>query len=145
MAKAKNLGTALQIGDGAATEVFTTIVQLSSIGGIELLTEVEDVTVHDSVGGFREHIENGLKAYGEVQFEGRWDEAAATHDDTDGLRSKGEATDGPHNWKIIWQDVGTTTASFAASLINVKVGDAPLEGALPISGTLRITGDVTWT
>ena len=23
--------------------------------------------------------------------------------------------------------------------------DAPLEGALPSSGTLRITGDVTWT
>ena len=145
MAKSKNLGTALQIGDGAATEVFTNIAQLSSIGGIKLLTEIEDTTVHDSTGGFREHIENGIKAYGEIQFEGLWDEANATHDDAAGLRSKGEATDGPHNWKIIWPDVGTTTASFSASLLDVTVGDAPIEGALPISGTLRITGDVTWT
>ncbi len=145
MAKAKTLGTQLQLGDGGATEVFTTVAQLSVIGGIELLTEIEDTTVHDSAGGLREHIENGLKSYGEVSFEGLWDEAAATHDDATGLRSKAEATDGPHNWKIIWPDVGTTTASFAASLVSLKVGDAPIDGALPISGTLKITGDVTWT
>ena len=145
MAKARNLKTQLQLGDGAGTEVFTTIAQLSSIGGIELLTEIEDTTVHDSPGGFREHIETGIKAYGEIAFEGLWDEANATHDDATGLRSKGEATGGPHNFKILWPDAGTTVASFAASLINVKVGDAPIGGALPISGTLRISGDVTWT
>ena len=145
MAKSKALGTQLQLGDGGATEVFTTVVQLSRIGGIDLLSEIVDTTVHDSTGGFREHIETDVKAYGEIPFEGIWDEAHATHDDTAGLRSKGEATDGPHNWKIIWPDAGATTASFAASLVNVAVGDAPIDGALPISGTLRITGDVTWS
>ena len=144
MAKSKNLGTQLQLGDSASNEVFTTVVQLSNIGGIELLTEIEDTTVHDSAGGFREHIETGIKAYGEVAFEGLWDEMNATHDDATGLRSKGEGM-GPHNWKIIWPDADTTTATFAATLVNVKVGDAPIEGALPISGTLRITGDVTWS
>ena len=145
MTKSKNLGTQLQIGDGTATEVFTTIAQLSNIGGIELMSETEDTTVHDSPGGFREHIETGVKAYGEIAFEGLWDEANATHDDATGLRSKGEGMGGPHNFKIIWPDGGTTTASFAASLVNIKVGDAPIDGVLPISGTLKISGDVTWT
>ena len=145
MAKAKTLGTQLQLGDGAGTEVFTTIAQLSNIGGIELMSETEDTTVHDSTGGFREHIETGIKSYGEIAFEGLWDEANATHDDATGLRSKGEGTGGPHNFKIVWPDAGTTVASFAASLINVKVGDAPIDGVLPISGTLKISGDVTWT
>jgi hypothetical protein len=144
MAKSKTLGTQLQIGDGAATEVFTTVAQLTNIGGVELITETEDATAHDSAAGYREHLENGLRSYSDVSFEGKWDAAHATQDGSTGVQSKGQ-TDGPHNFKIIFPDAGATTASFAASMVRVKMGDAPINGVLPISGALKISGQITWS
>ena len=143
MVRSKTLGTQLQLGDGGATEVFTTIAQLHMIGGLETVTEIEDVTTHDSSDGYREHIETGLYSYNEIPFEGVWDEAHATHDDSTGIRSK--VSGGPHNFKIIFPDASTTTASFAASVVNLQVGEAPLGGKLPITGSLKISGQITWS
>lgn len=137
------LGTQLQLGDAAPTEVFTTVAQLDNIGGPENIVETVDSTTHDSTDGYREHLET-VRAYGEIPIEGVWDPAHATHDGTAGLRSKAEGA-GPHNWKIIWPDAATTTAAFAASLVNLKFGDAPVDGLLKFTGSLKISGKITWS
>ncbi len=133
-------GTFLQRGDGATAEAFTTIAQLTNIGGIEVNQESEDVTDHGSTDFFREHVET-VAAIGTIAFEGHWDPENATHIAMLGAAGDG---DGPYNYKIIWVPA-TTTASFAATIENLKVGYAPIEGKLLISGTLKVSGKVTWT
>jgi len=133
-------GTLLQIGDGSSPEGFTTIAQISRVGGIEIVTETEDVTDHGSTDYFREHVETVL-AYGDISFEGHWDPATATHIS---LKTAAEAGAGPTNWKMIWVP-STTTAAFAATLTSLTLGDAPVDGKLPLAGSLKISGKITWS
>lgn len=144
MAKSKSFGTQLQLGDGAPSEAFTTVAHLTNIDGPEHLVGIVQTLAHDTADGYEEHIDSGVRRFNEIPIEGHWDPASATHDGTTGLRKKAE-TAGPHNWKIIWPDASTTTVSFAASLVRLKFGDAPLEGALPFSGALQISGKPTWS
>lgn len=141
MTKIPAKGTQLQIGDGAPTEQFTKIVQLSRIGGLEINQETEDTTDHDSTDFYREHIET-LAAVGDIPFEGHWDPADATHVD---VQTKAGSGGGPYNFKIIFPDTDATTADFAASITNLKMGDAPVDGKLPIAGTLKVSGKIEWT
>lgn len=141
--KAKALGVQLELGDGSPTEVFTPVAQLTNLGGPELIVETQDATAHDSADGYREHLET-LRSYGEIPLEGLWDPAHASHDGTDGLLSKAEA-EGPHNWKIIFPTDTPVTLALTASLVNLKFGDAPIDGVLPFSGSLKITGKPVWT
>ena len=60
-------GTFLQIGDGAVSEMFTTIAEVMNIDGPNLQQETVEVTSHDSTDRWREFI-GGLKDGGEISF-----------------------------------------------------------------------------
>ena len=64
--------------------VLTTIAQVKSFDGPDLSLDTDDVTTHDSTGGFEEFVATILRT-GEISFEIVYDPAGATHDATSGL------------------------------------------------------------
>lgn len=143
MTKVRQKGTQLLLGDGAATENFTEIAQLSNIGGINMENVVEEVTTHDDAGRWVNKLA-GLLNPGAVECEGFWDPANATHDSTDGIYSK-FADGGVHNFQMTFPQFDTPpTFSFAAIVSSISFGGSAVDGVgMPISFTLEITGAVT--
>ncbi len=132
-------GTLLKIGDGAGTEVFTTIAEVLDISGPGLSVSVEETTNHDS-GGWRERTPT-LKDGGEVTFDINY-YSATTQDqiETDMLALT------KRNWKLVFPlpASGTDTRAFAAYVTGFEPS-APVEGVLKASVTLSITGAVSKT
>lgn len=130
MAKYAAFGTVLTIG-GA------TVVQVRDISGPSLALDTEDVTTHDSTGGWEEHVGTILRS-GEVSFEIEYDPVAATHAallTTMTSRTAAACT-------IVMPDAGATTFSFSAFVTGFEPG-MPHDGALTASVTLKPTGAVT--
>ncbi len=93
-------GVALQMGDGAPTEVFTTLADVVNlpIPGIENV--LANVTAHDS-GGYEEHIATGLKKLDEFAITISYDVDDPQQNLAAGLLGKvvsGEVT----NFKIVF-------------------------------------------
>lgn len=65
MAGMDGFGVQLQRGDGAATEVFTTIADVTSLNPPNISRETLDVTSHDSPNGWMQFL-GSLKDPGEV-------------------------------------------------------------------------------
>lgn len=135
------LGTLLQIGDGAATsEVFTTIAEVSDIGGPEIALESVEVTNHSSPSGWREKI-GGILDGGNISLTINYQPTHATHNNTAGLiadlrqRTK-------RNFQLVFTDSGTTTWSFTALVTSFSPAE-PIDGALTAEITLEITGAPT--
>lgn len=141
MSKYAAKGTQLLMGDGAATEVFTKVAQLASIGPLSFTKNTVDVTDHDSADDTVEHLET-TRDYGEIPFTGHWDPAHATHDDATGLWSA-FAGDGPSNFRLSWPTASATTDPFAASVVGLEIGEATPDGKLAISGRLKVSGKIT--
>jgi predicted secreted protein len=73
-------GTEFRRGNGATpTETFTTIANVTNIGGPARSRETIDVTTHGSPDAWMEFI-GGLKNGGEVSLDINYDPAEATHD-----------------------------------------------------------------
>lgn len=130
-------GTLLKIGDGQGSESFTTIAEVLDITGPQYELATEEVTNHDS-GGWREFVPTLLDG-GEITFDLNY-YSAVTQDqlETDMLaRTK-------RNFKVVFPlpAAGTDTRAFAAYVTGVEV-QAPVEGVLKMSLTLRTTGAVT--
>lgn len=125
---------------GGLAEVFTTIAQVRNISGPGLSLDVEDVTTHDSTGAWEEVVATVLRS-GEVTLDLVWDPNTPTHSNGVGLLAvmPRRAT---RNFQVIFPDTGATTWSFAAEVINFEP-DAPHDGALTASVTLKLTGSVT--
>jgi hypothetical protein len=108
-------GTLLQRGDGAGTEVFTTIAELQNveIPGVE--TDILDVTHHTSPGAFKEFV-LGLRDGGEVTVEGSYVPKEATQNATTGLLAD-NLSGVKRNFKCIFSDaVAAVKASLAAAM-----------------------------
>lgn len=125
---------------GGAAEAFTTIAQVRDISGPGLSLDVEDVTTHDSTGAWEEVVATVLRS-GEVTLDLVWDPATPTHSNGVGLLAvmPRRAT---RNFKVIFPDAASTTWSFAAEVTGFEP-DAPHDGALTASVTLKLTGEVT--
>jgi hypothetical protein len=136
--------TELRMGDGGATEAFTKIAQLRSIGPLAFTQNTESVVDHDSDEHAEEHVET-TKDYGTVPFEGHWDPADVTHADTAaGLLGRFQAA-GIRNYQVAWPQIaGDPTCTFAASIANLTIGAFPVDGKIPISGELKISGVPVW-
>jgi predicted secreted protein len=128
-------GTKLQRGDGAATEVFVSIADVTALTPPALSRDTLDVTSHDSVNGWMEFV-GGLKDPGECSADVNYQ--PAEHDD---LVSDFE-DDVPRNYKIVFPD-GTTWA-FAALLTGFEP-DAPYDDKLAATLTWKVTGKPTIT
>lgn len=132
-------GTLLKIGDGnGGGESFTTIAEVLDISGPSYELATEEVTNHDS-GGWREFIPTLLDV-GEITFDLNY-YSATTQDqlETD-LRAKAK-----RNFKIVFPlSGGTDTRAFAAYITGIEL-QAPVEGVLKMSLTLRPVGADTKT
>ncbi len=132
-----SFGTRLQMGDGASPENFTTIAEVKDISGPALALDTEEVTAHDSPGGWEEHIGTILRS-GEVSFDINYIPTQATHNPSTGLiRDMVQRT--LRNFRMIFPNAGNTTWSFSAFVTGVGPS-APVAGVLTASVTLRITG-----
>lgn len=133
MAGLNAFGTTLSRGDGAPTEVFTAIAQVTNISGPGMERNTIDVTDHGSPDGWMEFT-GGLKDAGEVEVEVNYspsvhDVLAADFEDED-----------PRNYKLAFPD--GTTWSFAAILTGFEP-EAPVDDKLAATLTFKVSGKPT--
>lgn len=140
MTEFASLGTLLKIGDGGATEAFTTVAQVGDISGPSLSASQTEVTNHSSAGNYREFVPTFLEP-GELTASIFYDPADATHDPSTGILADYEART-LRNWQLVFTDTGTTTWAFAAYVTGFSIS-APVDGALTADLTLMLTGQPT--
>ena len=118
-----------------------TVAKLTNIGGIELSADMVDVTTHQSADSYKEKIA-GLIDAGDVSIEGLLDPA-----DADGQMAMLTDLNGRTKRAfVITFPVATGTAWGGNAYISkLKIGDAPIDGSLPFSATISITGKPTLT
>lgn len=120
------------------TELFrgeTKVARLLNISPPELTRDDMEVTDHDSPDGFKEFIP-GLKDGGEVSVEGH---LIPTDDTQKGLLSAVDI-DVPEPWTIKFPTVPRLYITFDGYVKGYKVGDAPVDGAMTFSATIKVTG-----
>ena len=135
-----SFGTFLKIGDGAVAEAFTTIAEVRDISGPSLALDTEEVTSHDSPGGWEEFVATILRS-GEVSFDLNFLPTNATQSYAAGLIADMVAKT-KRNFQLIFTNVGATTWAFAA-YVTAFEPSAPVAGALTASASLKITGQPT--
>ena len=133
-------GTLLKVGDGAASESFTTIAEVSNIGGPALKLEAVEVTNHSSTNGWKEFV-GGLLEGGEVSLEINYDPVHATHDASTGLiKDMSDRT--VRNFQLVFPDSGSTTWTFAALVTGFEPSE-PVDGKLSAAVALTVSGQPT--
>lgn len=136
-----SFGVYLKLGDGATpTEVFATIAEVKDIKGPKLALETEEVTSHDSPGGWKEHIGTLLEG-GEVEFEINWLPGHATQSYTAGIL-KDMVGRTRRNFQMVIPAATAVTWSFAA-LVTAFEPELKVKGGQYASVTLLITGQPT--
>jgi len=133
-----SFGTLLLRGDGADPENFTPIAEVQDIKPPSLGADTEEVTHQGSTDGWKEYIVTLLDA-GEVSFDINFIPTEATHNASAGLMADFAART-KRNWKVVFPD--GTEWQFAA-YVTAFEADAPVNGKLSASVTLKITGKPT--
>jgi predicted secreted protein len=121
------------------------IAEVSSINGLALDSDEVDITHHRSPGGFEEVIQ-GIRRTGEVTIEGNF-----VPGDTGGQRALYDdyLTGAIDSYAIIFPPVFATAWTFKAFVKQPPATEAPVEGRVPFTATLRVTGpsslDITYS
>jgi predicted secreted protein len=117
-----------------------TVSSLKTINGIELSVNAIDVTSHQSPSAFKESIP-GLLDSGDVSVDGFFD-----YTDTAGQQAMlTDMVSRTTRIGIITFPAATgATWTFSAFISKLKIGDAPVDGAIPFSATLNVTGKPTF-
>lgn len=117
------------------------VAEITNIGGVEISVDEVDVTNHDSVDNYKESIPTLIDA-GEVSIEGNF-----IPSDTNGqIALMNDCNSRTVRAFIITFPAATgTTWSGNAWVKRFKAADAPVDGKLEFSATLRITGKPTLT
>ena len=116
------------------------VALLTAINGIELTADMVEVTNHQSANGYKEFLP-GLLDAGEVSLEGNFD-----YTDTTGQQAM--ITD--FNSKtsrtavITFPSATGTTWTFTGYISSVKIGDAPVDGVIPFTASIKPTGKPTF-
>ena len=116
----------------------TVVGGLDNIGGVEITADTVEVTAHDSTGGFKEYL-TGLLDTSEVSISGYFDPA-----DTTGQQAM--LTDASTQPPVAGACVITFPAStkatwtFTGVIKSIKIGDNPVDGAIPFSASIKPTG-----
>jgi hypothetical protein len=135
--KRSSFGVQFQVGDGEDPEVFTTIAGVGDIAGPGWARETDDVTAHDSPGGFREFVST-VRDGGEITFPLRWDPSDPTQDILEGLKNVNEPTRIRLVYPMIPPD--GMYQEFSGWLTNAS-RSAPVAGHLAADVTIKVTGD----
>jgi hypothetical protein len=131
------IGCALKIGDGAGSEVFTTIGEVKDISGPAVTVDIVEVTNMDSPSYFKEYIPT-LKDGGEVTFDVNWTGSSVTQNQL--VTDYGNRT--RRNFQLVTTHASPKTIAFSAYITNLTHA-LPVADVLKRSVTLRITGAVT--
>lgn len=136
------VGLKLQRGNGAGTEVFTTIAEVTNVSGPNESVEQLDVTSFDSSA---KEYRSALVDSGEVTFEMIF---VGENAQQQGLRSDIRAGT-VRNFKLILPDraleASCTTCAFAAIVTDLSGPSGGVDAALTQSCTLKVSGQPTWT
>ena len=117
------------------------VAQISNISGPSMSLDTEDVTTHDSTGGWEEVVATILRS-GEVTLEIVYDPAAATHKNAAGGVLADIIGRASTTYSIVFPDAANTTWSFTAFCTGFEPG-MPHDGALTASVTYKLTGQPT--
>ena len=140
MAGVTSFGTLLKAGNAASPEVFTTIANLGDIDGPELASNMEDVTSHDSTGGYEEALPDGVLGIGEISFEINYDPAAATHKNSAGGLIHAFANKTKRNYQLVYAGGGTWAFPAYVTKFTPK---APVRGVLKADVSIKPAGTQT--
>jgi len=115
------------------------VAQVQSISGPGLALDTEDVTSHDSPGGWEEVVGTILRS-GEISLDIVYDPKNATHKYAANGLLYDLVSRTPTTYTLTFPD--STSWSFSALVVGFEPS-APVEGALTASVTLKLTGSVT--
>lgn len=119
----------------------TTVAGVKSVSGPGLKVDTEDVTSHDSPGGWEEVVATILRS-GEIKVEIEYDPAGATHKNEAGGLLYDLSQRAGTAYSIVFPVDPVVTWSFTAFVIGFEP-NAPVDGALTATVTLKITGAPT--
>lgn len=119
----------------------TTIANVSNISGPGLSLDTEDVTSHDSTGGWEEVVATILRS-GEVTVDLVYDPNAATHKYAAGGLLHDLAQRTAVTYSIVFSSTPAVTWEFSAFVTGFEPS-AAVDGALTASVTLKLTGQPT--
>lgn len=131
------IGAVIKRGDGASTEAFVTIAEVSAINGLDITRDIHDVTTLDSPSGYKEKI-GGFKDAGDLVLDMNWTRAG-----WDIFKTDIDAT-ASRNYKIIMPDLGATEFDFAAWASNLGK-TIPTDDKISMRVTLAVDGVITET
>ncbi|NNF65986.1 MAG: outer capsid protein Hoc [Gammaproteobacteria bacterium] len=130
-------GTELRRGDGAGTEVFTLVSNITNITGPNISKDEVDVTNMDSTA--REFI-SALDNPGSISFTMNWDPSNAQQVL---VRSDAEGNSAG-NWQIVWSDTDSTQVDFSGEVMSFSINTTP-DGATTADVEIKISGSLTWS
>lgn len=130
-------GVELKIGDGATTEIFTTIAEIVSFSGPGGTASIIDVT---SLSSTAKEKRVGMMDEGKLTFEMNLNPDNVQH-----LALKTDrAARTLRNFKLVLTDTTPTTLAFAAYVSGMSISGG-VDDVVKCSVTLEISGAVTWT
>ena len=115
-----------------------TVAELTNIGGVEITIDMLDVTTHDSAAAFKEFIA-GLADAGEVAITGFF----KSNDANGQIAMVTDAAAGTEREVIITFPSSIATWTFNALISKIKAGDNPVEGQIPFTASVKVTGQPT--
>lgn len=114
------------------------ISNVGSISGPTASSEFIDVTNQGSASKYREFIA-GVIDPGELTFPVNYDPAAADHQ----LFHSYLESQVVYFWKLTFSDSASTTCIFPGVVTGCEVS-APVDGAITMNVTIKVTGDIDW-
>ncbi|MGB8602936.1 MAG: phage major tail protein, TP901-1 family [Rhizomicrobium sp.] len=136
MAAQKGKDLLLKIGDGAASESFTTVAGLRSTT-LSFNAKDVDITNADSDGMWRELLTGAGVKSASISGSGVFKDAAS-----DALLRSAFFNQTLSNWQIILPDFGTVTGPFKITALSY---DGPYDGELKVSLSLASAGALIFT
>ena len=134
MAKYDAFGIALKKGG-------VEYAQVKSISGPGLTLDTEDVTSHDSTGGWEEVVGTILRS-GELSCDMVYDPAHATHKYAAGGVIYDLVQKTAIELTMVFPDVGTTTWTFSGLWVGFEP-NAQVDGALTATAKFKLSGQPT--
>ncbi|HEQ98808.1 MAG TPA: outer capsid protein Hoc [candidate division Zixibacteria bacterium] len=131
------VGTQFKRGDGASSETFTAIAEITRIGGPGQTRELIDVTSLDSTGGWREFIA-GFRDGGELTLEMNFTLDGYSEMLTDFL------SDDSVNYQIVLPNTEASVLDFAGFVMDLPLDIDPAD-AIKLNVTIKLTGAVSLT
>lgn len=117
------------------------IAELKSINGIELTAKMIDVSSHDTPGNYTKEMPSVLTA-GDVVLEGHFDSS----DVAGQLAMMADFNNMTKRTGVITFPAATGASwSFEGYITAIKIGDAPVDGIIPFTATIKPYGKPNFT